>query len=148
MLFDGGLKDDRGRRVSRLAQAMDLIKESLPRTAMRLPGRQSMLRNVCASLGRHCRNVVVPNWEQGAADWAMDAAQLSFDRFAQVLQKVEPVSRLPRLICAVSRALRVETASIAAHNFDLGMLREPFGGLGRRTIVEDVDNHTPLKVDE
>jgi hypothetical protein len=61
---------------------------------------------------------------------------------------VEPVSDLPRLVCAVSRALRVETASIAADDFDLGMLPEPFGRPGRRTILEDVDNRPPLEVDD
>jgi hypothetical protein len=127
---------------------MDLIKESLPRTAVRLPGQESLLRDVRASLRRHGRDVVVPHWQQGAAGWTVDAAQLSFDRFAQVLQQVEPVGDLPRLVRTVSRALRVETASIAADDFDLGMPPEPFGRPGRRTIVKDVDNRPPLEVDD
>jgi hypothetical protein len=81
---------------------------------MRLPDELSLRRDVRASLGRHRGNIVVPDWQQGAAGRAVDAAQLSFDRFTQVLQQVEPVGDLPRLVRAVSRALRVETASIAA----------------------------------
>jgi hypothetical protein len=48
---------------------------------------------------------------------------------------------------AFSCALRIKTAAIAADNFDLRVLTEPFGCSGGCTILQHIDNLAPLQVD-
>jgi hypothetical protein len=69
---------------------------------------------------------------------------LGLDRLAQVLQEMESVSDLPRLRRAFSCALRIKTAAIAADNFDLRVLTEPFGCSGSCAILQHIDNLAPL----
>ena len=60
---------------------------------------------------------------------------------------MESVSDLPRLRRAFSCALRIKTAAIAADNFDLRVLTEPFGCSGGCAILQHIDNLAPLQVD-
>src|SRR5579872_28994 len=61
---------------------------------------------------------------------------------------MESVSDLPRLRCAISRALRMKTAGIAADNLDLWVLAERFGHSGGRPILQHIDNLAPLQVND
>src|ERR1700677_1945140 len=60
---------------------------------------------------------------------------------------MESVSDLPRLRRALSCALRIKTAAIAADEFDLGVFTEPFGCSGGCAILQHIDNLAPLQVD-
>ena len=60
---------------------------------------------------------------------------------------MESVSDLPCLRRALSRALRIKTAAIAADEFDLGVLTEPLGCPGGCAILQHIDNLAPLQVD-
>ena len=60
---------------------------------------------------------------------------------------MESVSDLPRLRRALSCALRIKTAAIAADDFDLRVLTEPFGCSGGCAILQHIDNLAPLQVD-
>jgi len=129
---------------------MDLIKDGLPRAAVRLPGQVSMRRRVASTTrttsDRRCV-FIVGFGQQGSTRCSIGAAQLGLDRFPQVLQEMESVSDLPRLRRALSCALRIKTAAIAADEFDLGVLTEPFGCSGGCAILQHIDNLAPLQVD-
>jgi hypothetical protein len=60
---------------------------------------------------------------------------------------MESVSDLPRLRRALSCALRIKTAAIAADEFDLRVLTEPFGCSGGCAILQHIDNLAPLQID-
>ena len=60
---------------------------------------------------------------------------------------MELVSDLPRLRRAFWCALRIKTAAIAADNFDLSVLTEPFGYSGGCAILQHIHNLGPLQVD-
>ena len=57
------------------------------------------------------------------------------------------VSDLPRLRRALSCALRIKAAAIAADDFNLRVLTEPFGCSGGCAILQHIDNLAPLQVD-
>ena len=61
---------------------------------------------------------------------------------------MEAVSDLPRLRRALSRALRKQTAAIAADDFDLRMMAKPFGCSGGCAIRQHIDNLAPLQVND
>jgi hypothetical protein len=61
---------------------------------------------------------------------------------------MEAVRDLPRLRRALSRALRIQTAAIAADDFDLRMLAKPFGCSGGCAILQHIDNLAPLQVND
>jgi hypothetical protein len=61
---------------------------------------------------------------------------------------MESVSDLPGLGRALARGLRIQTAAIAADDFDLRVLAEPFGGPRGCAILQHIDNLTPLQVDD
>ena len=61
---------------------------------------------------------------------------------------MEAVSDLPRLRRALSCALRIKTAAIAADDFDLRMLAKPFGCSGGCAILQHIDNLAPLQVND
>ena len=61
---------------------------------------------------------------------------------------MESVSDLPGLGRALLRALRIQTAAIAADDFDLGVLAKPFGGPRGCAILQHIDNLTPFQVDD
>jgi hypothetical protein len=60
---------------------------------------------------------------------------------------MESVSDLPRLGRTLARALRIQAAAIAADEFDLRVLTEPFGCSGGCAILQHIDNLAPLQVD-
>ena len=60
---------------------------------------------------------------------------------------MELVSDLLRLRRTLACALRIKTAAIAADEFDLRVLTEPFGCSGSCAILQHIDNLAPLQVD-
>ena len=133
-------------------ESVDLIKDGLPRAAMRMPGKLPMLSDVALNISttddhRPAFTLIFGWRQQGAARWSIGAAQLGLDRLSQVLQEVEAVSDLLRLWRAFSRTLRIQTAAIAADDFDLRMLPKPFGCPGGCAILQHIDNLAPLQVD-
>lgn len=78
----------------------------------------------------------------------MAAAQLLLDALAQVLQQVEAIGDLSRLRGTLSSALGVEPAAVAADDLDLGTLAEPSRGAVGGAIRQQVDDFTPLQVDD
>jgi hypothetical protein len=69
------------------------------------------------------------------------------DSLAQILQEMEAVSDLPRLRRALSGALRIQTAAIAADDFELRMLAKPFGCSGGCAILQHIDNLPPFQIE-
>jgi hypothetical protein len=61
---------------------------------------------------------------------------------------MESVSDLPRLGRTLARAPRIQAAAIAANDFDLRMLPQPFGCPGGRTILPRVNHLAPLEVND
>src|SRR5271165_4275452 len=86
--------------------------------------------------------------QQRASGKPADVAHLVLDRLPEVLQDVKPVDDLPRLRCAFTRTLRVQPAPVPAHNFNLGMSREPVCDRLRRTLSNHLDNLVLLQVDD
>jgi hypothetical protein len=130
---------------------MDLIKDGLPRAAVRLPGQVSMRRRVASTTrttsDRRCV-FIVGFGQQGSTRCSIGAAQLGLDRFPQVLQEMESVSDLPRMGRSLARAPRIQAAAIAADDFDLRMLPKPFGCPGGCTILQNIDDLAPLEVND
>ena len=58
---------------------------------------------------------------------------------------MESVSDLPRLGRSLARPLCIQTAAIAADDFDLRMLPKPFGCPGGCAILQHVDDLAPLE---
>ena len=58
------------------------------------------------------------------------------------------VGDLSRLRRSLARALRIQTAPIAADDFDFRMLLKPFGCPGSCAILQNIDDLAPLKVDK
>jgi hypothetical protein len=61
---------------------------------------------------------------------------------------MESVSDLPRMGRSLARALRIQAAAIAAHDFDLRMLPKPFGCPCGCAILQHIDNLAPLEVND
>jgi hypothetical protein len=132
-------------------ESVDLIKDGLPRAAMRMPGKLPMLSDVALNISttddhRPAFTLIFGWRQQGAARWSIGAAQLGLDRLSQVLQEVEAVSDLLRLWRAFSRTLRIQTAAIAADDFDFGMLAKPLGRSSGRAVRQHIDNLPPLQI--
>lgn len=65
----------------------------------------------------------------------------------QVLHDMEPVSDLLRLRCSLPCSLGVETAAISADHFHLGVSLQPVGAADDISILENIDDHAPLQID-
>jgi hypothetical protein len=93
--------------------------------------------------------VFAEDWRQKrTAGKSADVAHLPLDRFAQILKQMEAVSDLLGLGRALTNSLCVEPASIAADDLDLGMLREPFRCLLRRSDRQHVKDVATLQIND
>jgi len=66
----------------------------------------------------------------------------------EVVEQVPAVGDLPRLRCAGTRALRVRSSSIAADDFDAGMLLQPRGQCRGRAVAQHIDRAARVHVHE
>ena len=144
-----GFSGDVADRVSGIAQSPDLIKDGLPRAAMRLLDKVSMLREF--GHPDHVRSSLrlrlwIPATRLGPLIGRRGSPGSRSSRAS--LQEMEAVSDPPRLRRALSRALRIQTAAIAADDFDLRMLAKPFGCSGGCAIRQHIDNLAPLQVND
>jgi len=85
--------------------------------------------------------------ELGTPGEAADASHVSLDTFAQILQQMKAISDLSGLRRSLPNALCVETAAVAADDFDFRMLLDPIRRLSGGAGFEDVCNDRTLKID-
>jgi len=65
--------------------------------------------------------------QKSASSRPSGTAQLRLDRFAQVLEEMEPIGDVPCLRRALSSSLSVQAATITADDLQLGMAPQPLG---------------------
>lgn len=73
---------------------------------------------------------------------------LPLDGRFKVLRQMKPVGDLSSPRGALPGGLSVETASVPAHDFDVGMLLEPMLRARRRSDRQNIGNRTPLQIDD
>jgi hypothetical protein len=92
------------------------------------------------------RILIILNLGGKFSDGRLEPAELPRDGLPQVLQQVEAISNLPRLWCALTGRVRIQTVSIAVDNLDFRMLLEPICHLCCCAIRQQIDYTAPLQV--
>ncbi len=80
--------------------------------------------------------------------WRGRKAHLLLDCDPQILHEMEPISNLTRLRCTLVSSLRIQPASVSAHDLDRRVPLQPSRGTGHAPVVKDVDDRTALQVDD
>jgi hypothetical protein len=88
--------------------------------------------------------IVDPVWR--LPDRGFEAAELPFDRLAEILQQMKAIGDLPRLRRALTRGVRIKARAIAADNLDFRVPLEPCCHRRRGAIREQVHHVTPLQI--
>jgi hypothetical protein len=107
----------------------------------RRPVRKAGLQKVSG-----CGDVVGVGQQRPAGRTALQV-HLLLDGLPQVLHDMEPVGNLFRLRRALPGSLGIETAAISADHFHLGMSLQPVGAGDHISILENIDDHTTLQID-
>ncbi len=120
-----------------ISERIDGGEYLLPRRPVRKAGLQKV--SGCGDVGRV--------GQQRPAGRTAVQVHLLFDGLPQVLHDMEPVGDLLRLRCPSPCSLGVETAAISADHFHLGMSFQPVSAGDHITILENINDHATLQID-